>query len=678
MNYDDPPIITPKQWDACVAAVTDGKLAELAKWRGWKLQTCQDFKDAKAIGIYNGCWAFPNIDADGDIRSIHYRIPEANRKATWRHYPTGAGTHALVLGADMPEVAFIHESQWDLGTQLNLIGIEELRRRGWQLIATRGATGAKTLKELELPYTVYLIPQTDEAGQGLIDNVLTVLSRSVLVVAVPKQYKDLNDWGRDGLTADIFARGITDAVLRSPLRETGGGEFGEFSSLLPVQWSKIGENSPISPGGVSQKAFFPSSSILADYYEYAITQSEGADTYIIGAILPVVAALLARNVWTPWAAYDGRLHPNIYSILAGPPGNLKTTSIIPAESIAIALLEKNRFLPRNYSPEAIFDSFFKQPDRFLVCSDAGSTITKWSNPYDGQRLSHDFLTLFDGEPMSEGFRRNRKEDDLESQTRVTGPVSLSIIFGATLSKCQFASNSERDGMQRRFLYHLALCQARELDRPKPDREWLGGLIRQFERLLFLKGEFAWDSATARRFDQYKKEVTIRLEATDPFDESTRGRLATLCTYALKVAMIFESACLCYDTSWMPADPDIIPTSPPLILRPETLELALSYVEECFNAAQSLCDVASQKVIREQAETLLASIRGDFQPHPLDPGSIVLSRSKLTRAYAHNPKRHSGFSVDELYERIIPYLIRSRDAMLLQKEGKKETYAFRCE
>jgi hypothetical protein len=356
----------------------------------------------------------------------------------------------------------------------------------------------------------------------------------------------------------------------------------------------------------------------------------------------------------------------------------KQPALSPPNQLPWPCWKKKRFLPRNYSPEAIFDSFFKQPDLFLVCSDAGSTITKWSNPYDGQRLSHDFLTIFDGEPMSEGFRRNRKQDDLESQTRVTGPVSLSIVFGATLSKCQFAGNSERDGLQRRFLYHLALCPARELDRPKPDRQWLAGLIRQFERLLFLKGEFAWEEATARRFDQYKKEVTLRLEAADPFDESTRGRLATLCTYALKVAMIFESASLCYDSSWMPANPEIIPTSPPLVLRPNTLELALSYVEECFNAAQSLGDVASQKVIREQAETLLASIRGDFQPHPLDPDSILVTRSQLTRTYAHNPKRHSGFNVEELYGRIIPYLIRTRDAMLLQKVGKKETYAFRRE
>ena len=35
-------------------------------------------------------------------------------------------------------------------------------------------------------------------------------------------------------------------------------------------------------GGLCQKTFFPIDSILADYRDYAITQTEASDTYIMG------------------------------------------------------------------------------------------------------------------------------------------------------------------------------------------------------------------------------------------------------------------------------------------------------------------------------------------------------------------------------------------------------------
>src|SRR5215468_10618855 len=65
----------------------------------------------------------------------------------------------------------------------------------------------------------------------------------------------------------------------------------------------------------------------------------------------------------PWPAYQGKPTPNLYAILAGPPGNLKSTSIYPAGSIAKGVLDKMRFLQHNYSPEGLFDSFFNHPDQ---------------------------------------------------------------------------------------------------------------------------------------------------------------------------------------------------------------------------------------------------------------------------------------------------------------------------
>jgi len=78
-----------------------------------------------------------------------------------------------------------------------------------------------------------------------------------------------------------------------------GGSVGSDPGIF-VDWEKTVTNTPNHPRGDTQEAPFPADSILADYYEYAVTQSEGADSYIIGSILPIVAALLGRNVWVPW------------------------------------------------------------------------------------------------------------------------------------------------------------------------------------------------------------------------------------------------------------------------------------------------------------------------------------------------------------------------------------------
>ena len=97
-------------------------------------------------------------------------------------------------------------------------------------------------------------------------------------------------------------------------------------------------------------------------------------------------------------------------------------------------------------------------------------------------------------------------------------------------------------------------------------------------------------------------------------------------------MIFEAASLCHDSRWPYGQ--TIPAKPSLILRKEALELAISYAQECFRVTQSLADVADQKVIREDAESLLASVRynsGHILKIPLHPGSS----SRCRRAGAND-------------------------------------------
>jgi hypothetical protein len=471
-------------------------------------------------------------------------------------------------------------------------------------------------------------------------------------------------------------------------RESKAGGFGvnaqNFSDSKQadfVSWEQTGINTPNPPPLLSQEAPFPADSILADYHDYVVTQSEGADSYIIGSILPITAALLGRNVWVPWA--NGALYPNLYVLLVGPPGNMKTTSIDPGENIArgvIDLLDDSphfHFLSHNYSPESLFDAYFKHPWRLLLCDDANAALTKWQNPHDGDRISSTFLTLFDGKRLSENFRRNRQEGNLETQERWTQPTSTNIVFGVTFNACEFRGNAQRAGLQRRFIPYIAENKARRLHRPRPDEMRLQGLVKQFSLLSHLRGPFAWTRESETLFDQFKDSIDERIRACDILDDRTRGRLTTACAWVLKIAMIFEASRLCYVAKWMPDDPEIIPDSPELILGTEALQLAIDHIEACLKAASSLDQVANRQSIAEQAQILLAYVRTKFRAMARN-GAIILTRTQITDSFAHHAYRPGATPVRDIYERFIPYLISVGEAKLVAKEGKKETYAFRCE
>lgn len=60
-----------------------------------------------------------------------------------------------------------------------------------------------------------------------------------------------------------------------PDDRSGHRRDGENEAYLPVKWDASSSNSPISSPVLCQRAFFPSDSIIGNYYDYVITQSEG-------------------------------------------------------------------------------------------------------------------------------------------------------------------------------------------------------------------------------------------------------------------------------------------------------------------------------------------------------------------------------------------------------------------
>jgi hypothetical protein len=425
---------------------------------------------------------------------------------------------------------------------------------------------------------------------------------------------------------------------------------------------------PISPGTPPQKAIFPLDSILADYHNLAVTLTEGAECYIIGSILPVCAALMGRAVWLPWMAQS--LHPNLFTMLAGKPGDRKTSTIDLAESIAEKSLPRAAFLPKAFSPETLFDEYDGEsggrPDKIWICDDANATLADWQKSSTGERNAARFLGLYDCKGLSENYRRNRqKGQPKEAQQRFIAHTSTSVFFGATFNICTFRNQATRAGMQRRFLYYVAEGHGRVILYPPSCEDKLEGLADGFSSLGLLAGKFSLSKDALKLFEDFQKNNRDQMNQSDPLDEALLSRLSSSPTHVLKVAMIFEA---CRSVRAGRANMEI---------QESTLQYAIAHVEECLSATTKLDLIARRIYIANDAEVLLAKIRYDFAALNRN-GSIVLSRTQLTSKYAAHGTRGRGLNVQDIYLRLIPYLIGRGDAQALPKEGKLERWAFRAE
>jgi hypothetical protein len=132
---------------------------------------------------------------------------------------------------------------------------------------------------------------------------------------------------------------------------------------------------------------------------------------------------------------------------------------------------------------------------------------------------------------------------------------------------------------------------------------------------------------------------------------------------LKVAMVFQ-ACVCAKQF-----------SELALISKEVLLCAIEHVTRNLEAACFLDSIADRESSRESAEILLAKVRNDFRALSRN-GSILVTRSDLTYKYAPHSNRQGVWTPNDIFFKFIPILIQQGDAILHDKKGKRETYAFR--
>ena len=452
-------------------------------------------------------------------------------------------------------------------------------------------------------------------------------------------------------------------------------EFGELVDLARRKLPERAQNSPNSTGGYTQKAVYPEDSILADWVRIARQHEESADAFIIGSILPVCGALLGRRVWIQWG--EKQKFANCFTMLAGKPGDRKSSIIDLAEMLARQILPGNAFLPRSFSPETLFDQYSEaeggRADKIWIVDDANAVLTDWRKAVNGERVATRFLELYDCKSISEHFRRN--PDGKEGRRREIPQTSTNIVFGATFNIACFQGQTLRAGLARRFLYYVAERHGRLIVRP-PRKDYLGlaALADGFRELGMLSGVMDFGIRAAQRWEQYQKENRDEINRTDPLEEGKLSRLASAPMQTLSLAMIFET------TRWAKQ------ANSPLfgpggqwrgVIDERTLNDAINHTNGCLKAAEFLDSIANKAEIAAEAEILLAHVRRDFIVNQRED-YIFTTRSDLTGRYCKNSSRSGSWKPHDLYLRFIPHLERQGEACLLTQRGKQELFAFRTE
>ena len=463
------------------------------------------------------------------------------------------------------------------------------------------------------------------------------------------------------------------ASVSMPPSSAPGVSPTSLGPLLAVP-NQTSTNSTNSAGEHIHQAIVPTGTILTDYLDYARELEESADCYLLGSILPVVAAALARTVYFQWGTK--RIYPNLFTMLVGKPGDRKSSAIGLAHQIAKVVLLPNRFLSPTGSAEAYFDEYDAtaggDPDKLLICDDANPLLSTWKNTSYGENVASRFLGLYDCCPLSETFKRNLKRAPQQPEGEVTTwrhveETSTSVLLGATFANAKFQGHQVRAGLERRFLHYVAEKPARMIIIPKcplhSEDQRIKTLFKQLIHARPVVCQFSSDALT--QWSAIQTGVHSRSEEIDggsPEGEAILSRLNSQPIQILKVAMCFQACRAAKTGAVWTGDLDA-----------DVLVAAQRHVELCHESTGYMDTVGSRAEVREQAAVIYGRIEHDYKSHA-QAGTIILSKSDLTSKFCHHDRR-GALRPQELYGRIIPELIRQGRVVELPRVGKLQTYRF---
>lgn len=211
-------------WQSCVQAFDEKRMAELADWRGFSMSFVQWLKAEGLIGIHRGNICLPVHDRAGNVARVHYRIGDRG----WAYFPVGGDNAPLIIN-DIENATHVlaFESQWDAFAILDKLKAHEPDNAGtYAAIVTRGALSNVDFSKYEIRELI-ACPQNDPPekaskttgrtpAEEWLHQIQTSRKRTTQfsVFHTPKPHKDANDWIRaDGPDHfDVFSKVIDGAV----------------------------------------------------------------------------------------------------------------------------------------------------------------------------------------------------------------------------------------------------------------------------------------------------------------------------------------------------------------------------------------------------------------------------------------------------------------------------------
>jgi AAA domain len=215
-RYQTSSSLRPFEWDKSYR-LSPAHIDEACLWRGYRRPFVIWADERRYLGCSKkGNWAFPVCDENGKIIAAHIR----HDKDKWEYLPRlqdlGIKLSPLVIGdLTTAEKVFIDESQWDVFSALDKLGIQYGEPIAG--VATRSASTAALAAHIQTKGELYAIAQNDDPGRKWLETLSTVLPKEFKVITVPANFHDLNDWLK-ALGNDVkeFVEAIKNAEIRRP------------------------------------------------------------------------------------------------------------------------------------------------------------------------------------------------------------------------------------------------------------------------------------------------------------------------------------------------------------------------------------------------------------------------------------------------------------------------------
>lgn len=254
---------SPFDWKACVDALTNEKIEEIAKWRGISKEALSALRDKQLIGLHNGLVAFP-VGKD-ETNAAHVRQDDGS----WRFIPKGTTTTPFIFGSlEEAKHVFVFESQWDAIAVADKL--EWLNDNPYQIafVSTRGASNGSLVKGL-IPANARITawPQNDPQNgskppsEKWWDSVVDALEgRPVFRAETPKEHKDANDWVRAGADSNAIWEAFegaraTNNTVRHSLIDLYNLQINEEDTLLGDRWlCRKGTLLFVAPSGIGKSS----------------------------------------------------------------------------------------------------------------------------------------------------------------------------------------------------------------------------------------------------------------------------------------------------------------------------------------------------------------------------------------------------------------------------------------